>query len=173
MPGVMASSVGYTGGNTANPTYQSVCRGDGHTEALRLVFDPNQISYEELMKKVLAGASTHAAKAQYKSAVWVQNAEQAATCKRVAASMNKSAVPVLPASETKWWDAEEYHRACPAAWWPGTRACASCNPHLTVRACRALRRKIRREGPWRRWVRPRLVGRHDCSTRQPVRRPQV
>jgi peptide methionine sulfoxide reductase MsrA len=42
------SSVGYTGGQAASPTYRTVCAGDGHTEAVRLVFDPKVLSYEEV-----------------------------------------------------------------------------------------------------------------------------
>lgn len=60
------------------------------------------------MRKVLAEASTKSRKAQYKSAVWAQNEEQAAIVKRVAASMGKSAVPILPA--VKWHNAEAYHQ---------------------------------------------------------------
>ena len=110
MPGVVSSSVGYTGGTAPDPTYRSVCSGDGHTEALRLVYDPNVLSYEALMEKVFKGASPHRAKAQYMSAVWAQTPEQAAAAKRVAEKMKKGSVPVLPASETKWHDAEEYHQ---------------------------------------------------------------
>lgn len=100
--------MGYTGGSSKNPTYRTVCRGDGHTEAVRLAYDPKVISYEEIMRLVMRDASTHRAKAQYKSAVWAQNEEQAAVARRVAEKLSKSAVPVLAPSE--WWDAEEYHQ---------------------------------------------------------------
>ena len=36
LPGVVKTRVGYTGGKSSNPTYETVCRGDGHTEALRI-----------------------------------------------------------------------------------------------------------------------------------------
>jgi len=108
MPGIVSSSVGYTGGTSQNPTYRTVCRGDGHTEAVRLVYDPKVISYEEIMRHVLRDASTRGAKPQYKSAVWAQNEEQLAIVRRVAEKQGKSAVPVL--APTKWWDAEEYHQ---------------------------------------------------------------
>jgi peptide-methionine (S)-S-oxide reductase len=50
-PGVYTTAVGYAGGYTPNPTYQEVCSGrTGHTEAVLVVFDPEQTSYEELLR---------------------------------------------------------------------------------------------------------------------------
>lgn len=48
--GVKATSVGYTGGNFSNPTYEDVCTDKtGHAEAIQLRFDPREVSYEELL----------------------------------------------------------------------------------------------------------------------------
>jgi len=50
-PGVYTTAVGYSGGLTPNPTYEEVCSGrTGHAEAVLVVFEPNQTSYEEILR---------------------------------------------------------------------------------------------------------------------------
>jgi peptide-methionine (S)-S-oxide reductase len=50
-PGVLSTAVGYAGGHTPNPTYEEVCSGlTGHTETVRVVYDPAQVSYEQLLR---------------------------------------------------------------------------------------------------------------------------
>ena len=48
--GVVETSVGYTGGSTPAPTYNSVCNNDGHTEAIKVVYDPSLVTYDQLLK---------------------------------------------------------------------------------------------------------------------------
>lgn len=55
MPGVKSTVVGYTGGWDTSPTYKAVCRGNtGHTEAVRIEFDPRRVSFEKLLEKFWA-----------------------------------------------------------------------------------------------------------------------
>lgn len=50
-PGVFSTAAGYAGGYTPNPTYEEVCSGQtGHTEVVRVIFDPEQVTYEALLK---------------------------------------------------------------------------------------------------------------------------
>jgi len=107
IPGIVSTAVGYTGGTTANPTYNTVCRNDGHTEAIKVDFDPSVISFEELMQTFFSEAGGGGGKKQYQSAVWPQTEEQTAVAQRVATE-KQSTVPVL--KPTEWFDAEEHHQ---------------------------------------------------------------
>ena len=109
--GVVDTWVGYTGGTTPSPTYKTVCSGDGHTEALRVEFDPAVLSFEALITRFFKDPHVRnvygSEKPQYRTAVWAQDDGQKATAQRVAAEVGKQ-VPILPRSE--WYDAEDYHQ---------------------------------------------------------------
>lgn len=87
LPGVYATSVGYAGGDTRNPTYEEVCSGmTNHTEAVQVVFDPQTISYEELLKVFWEGHDPtqgmrqgNDAGSQYRSAIYTYGSEQLKT----------------------------------------------------------------------------------------------
>jgi peptide-methionine (S)-S-oxide reductase len=94
LPGVHTTAVGYAGGVTPNPTYEEVCSGStGHTEAVLVVFDPAQLSYEALLKAFWEGHDpTQGMRqgndrgTQYRSAVYTTTPEQA----RVAAASKEA-----------------------------------------------------------------------------------
>lgn len=50
LDGVLSTRVGYTGGSSPNPTYESVCSNDGHTEAVKIEFNSEQLPYDGLLK---------------------------------------------------------------------------------------------------------------------------
>lgn len=82
--GVYVTAVGYAGGYTPNPTYEEVCSGmTGHNEVVRVVFDPNEVSYGELLKIFWeAHDPTQGMRqgndvgTQYRSGIYVYNGDQ-------------------------------------------------------------------------------------------------
>jgi peptide-methionine (S)-S-oxide reductase len=121
VPGVTDAAVGYTGGTTADPSYEQVCTGStGHAEAVEVEFDPERVSYEELLE-VFWGVHNPTTKnrqgfdvgTQYRSAIFFHSPEQEAAAissrDRQQERTRKTIVTeIVPASE--FWRAEEYHQ---------------------------------------------------------------
>src|SRR5450755_252520 len=91
-PGVVTTAVGYEGGFTPNPTYEETCSGrTGHTEAVRVVFDPAKISYPELLKVFWESHNPtqglrqgNDVGSQYRSVIFYQSPEQQAEAEQSA-----------------------------------------------------------------------------------------
>ncbi|GAB2763872.1 peptide-methionine (S)-S-oxide reductase MsrA [Nocardioides salsibiostraticola] len=87
MPGVYSTSVGYAGGHTPHPSYEEVCSGrTGHTEAVRVVFDPSQVTYADLVKRFFevhdptqGMRQGNDVGTQYRSAIYTTTPEQQET----------------------------------------------------------------------------------------------
>jgi peptide methionine sulfoxide reductase msrA/msrB len=119
-PGVLSTTVGYTGGRRANPSYEQVCsHATGHAEAVEVVFDPARTSYEKLARlffeihdftqKDRQGPDVGD---QYRSAVFYRNEVQKRITERLIRMLSekgfKVATKLEPAST--FWKAEEYHQ---------------------------------------------------------------
>jgi peptide-methionine (S)-S-oxide reductase len=125
LPGVWSTSVGYAGGITPNPSYEEVCSGrTGHTEAVRVVYDPAKVSYAELVATFFeVHDPTQGMRqgndlgTQYRSAIYYTTSEQEQVAREVIARYQpvlKEAgygditTEVRPAPE--YYYAEDYHQ---------------------------------------------------------------
>ncbi|MFP4055193.1 MAG: peptide-methionine (S)-S-oxide reductase MsrA [Phycisphaerae bacterium] len=123
IPGVVATSVGYTGGHTANPTYRQVCAGGtGHAEAVEVVYDPNEVSYEDLLAMfwrmhdpTTLNRQGPDVGSQYRSAIFTHSDAQQEAAERSRDRLQESGnvrgnvvTQIEPAEE--FWRAEEYHQ---------------------------------------------------------------
>jgi peptide-methionine (S)-S-oxide reductase len=121
--GVTATTVGYTGGKSKNPTYKDVCSdATGHAEAVEVEFDPKQVSYDQLLSVFWQSHDPTTLNrqgpdvgTQYRSAIFYEDAEQEAAARKSKVALEKSGLfkrPIVteikPASE--FWRAEDYHQ---------------------------------------------------------------
>ena len=118
--GVVSTRVGYAGGTVENPTYEQVSAGGtGHAEAIQVVFDPNKVSYEELLQifwhnidPTVKDKQFCDTGNQYRSAIFYENDEQ----KRLAEKSKEELLQTFPQVYTeivpleKFWLAEDYHQ---------------------------------------------------------------
>ena len=85
LPGVYSTAVGYAGGYTQNPSYEEVCTGQtGHTEIVRVIYDPEKVDYEDLLKVFWESHDPtqgmrqgNDVGTQYRSAIYTTDKEQA------------------------------------------------------------------------------------------------
>ena len=121
--GVESVVPGYTGGTTANPTYEQVCTGTtGHAEALQVKFNPSKISYRELLEIFFSvhdpttlnrqGADVGT---QYRSAIFYHNEQQKSIAEELIRELNKAKLwekPIITQviQLDEFYFAEDYHR---------------------------------------------------------------
>lgn len=121
--GVTSTTVGYTGGTTKKPSYRDVCGNTtGHAEAVEVEFDPQQVSYDQLLNVFWQSHDPTTLNrqgpdvgTQYRSAIFFEDGDQEAAARKSKAELEKSGLfkrPIVteikPASE--FWRAEDYHQ---------------------------------------------------------------
>ena len=123
MKGVKSVVPGYIGGKRPNPTYEQVSTGaTGHAEAVKIIYDPSEVSYEELLQVFFAthdpttlNRQGNDVGTQYRSAIFYTNEKQKELAKAYIKFLNDSDVfdqyivtEVVPATE--FYEAEDYHK---------------------------------------------------------------
>jgi peptide-methionine (S)-S-oxide reductase len=121
--GVKAVVSGYSGGATADPTYEQVCSGrTGHAEAVQIAFDPAEVSFEELLEvfwqthdPTTMNRQGHDVGTQYRSVIFYHDEEQRRAAEESKAALDGSAAwpsPIVTQIEpfTQFYPAEDYHR---------------------------------------------------------------
>jgi len=121
LKGVLEAIPGYAGGHTENPTYEEVCTDTtGHAEVVRITFDPQEISFEQLVKIFF---STHDPTTlnrqgndigtQYRSVIFYHDEEQKAVAEKVLAEVQplwEDPIVTEISPLTNFYPAEDYHR---------------------------------------------------------------
>lgn len=123
LPGVLSTRVGYIGGHTKKPTYKDVCSdGTGHAEAVEVQYDPNKISYDQLLNVFWENHDPTTLDrqgpdwgSQYRSAIFFHTPEQEELAKaskdtwdKSGRFRNKIVTQIIPA--TDFYEAEDYHQ---------------------------------------------------------------
>jgi len=121
LKGVQSVESGYTGGHIKNPTYEQVCHGDtGHAEVVKLTFDPQEISFREILEVFFTihdpttlNRQGNDAGTQYRSVIYYHSAEQQDVARHIIAEMglvwDAPIVTELSPVET-YYKAEDYHQ---------------------------------------------------------------
>lgn len=121
MNGVQSVESGYTGGKVENPSYEQICGGmTGHAEVVRVFFDPEVVSYREILEVFFTihdpttlNRQGNDIGTQYRSVIYYHSPEQEATAKQVIAAMAKVwGAPIVTelSPAEKYYKAEDYHQ---------------------------------------------------------------
>ena len=123
LPGVISTRVGYTGGNTSDPTYKQVCTDTtGHAEAVEIEYDPAKLSYDKLLDVFWENHDPTQLNRQgpdwgkqYRSAIFFHTPEQETAAKKSKDELEKShrfskpvVTQIVPA--VTFFEAEDYHQ---------------------------------------------------------------
>ncbi|HLW89115.1 MAG TPA: peptide-methionine (S)-S-oxide reductase MsrA [Terriglobales bacterium] len=123
LPGVISTRVGYTGGQTSNPTYKDVCTDrTGHAEAVEVTYDPAKLSYDKLLDVFWENHDPTQVNrqgpdfgTQYRSAIFFTTPEQETAARASKEALEKSrrfskpiATQIVPA--VTFYEAEDYHQ---------------------------------------------------------------
>ena len=121
LPGVLKTTVGYTGGHTKNPSYEEVSAGGtGHAESVEIVFDPSKVSYEKLLDIFWHNVDPLARDrqfcdvgSQYRTAIFYHDEAQRKAAEASKAAIEKAKgwkVQTQIVAATTFYPAEEYHQ---------------------------------------------------------------
>ena len=123
MAGVISTHVGYTQGHVANPTYEAVCTGKtGHTEAIRVVYNPSVVSYAKLVQLGIDRLGDNIYKlnqvgndkgSQYRHGIYYHNDKQKAIALELLARVdvsNNAEVMTEVKQAAEFYMAEDYHQ---------------------------------------------------------------
>ncbi|HSH54883.1 MAG TPA: peptide-methionine (S)-S-oxide reductase MsrA [Methylophilaceae bacterium] len=123
LKGVSEVVSGYIGGHTLNPTYKQICTGTtGHAEAIKITFDPTQISFDELLEiffishdPTTPNRQGNDIGTQYRSAIFCQDTEQRISAQNTIARLNAEHIwpsPIVTQinSSATFYPAEDYHQ---------------------------------------------------------------
>jgi peptide-methionine (S)-S-oxide reductase len=123
VPGVLDAEVGYSGGKTQNPTYRDVCTDTtGHAEVVQVTFDPEKLSYEQLLDvfwtihdPTQVNRQGPDFGKQYRTAIFFHSPEQEAAAKKSKQALEASGKLRKPVATEitaagPFWRAEEYHQ---------------------------------------------------------------
>jgi methionine-S-sulfoxide reductase len=121
--GVKSVVSGYSGGQTANPTYEQVCSGrTGHAEAVQITFDPKQVSYQELLEvfwkthdPTTMNRQGHDVGTQYRSVIFYHSVEQRQAAEALKQELDRSGQVGAPlvteiTKLDQFYPAEDYHQ---------------------------------------------------------------
>lgn len=123
LSGVTSVESGYTGGQTANPTYEDICTGTtGHAEVVRITFDPAVISFREILDVFFTihdpttlNRQGNDRGTQYRSVIYYHSSAQKETAEKLVAELNQknewgSPLVTEVTPEVTYYPAEDYHQ---------------------------------------------------------------